>query len=933
MTETCKIEDLLTNPYNRDIDPVKVSHIKAEIQRTGKVYPIVYSEVDNDGKPGKMITDGHHRFFALKELGHTDVPVIMSDERGLDTKAPKEEVEKKRRDAGGNWIRTEGDKWVLYTGDNRKVGESDTREGIQTQRRMLEYLEGNQVAKNLAKAWFGDPEGHARAAALRGDSPGPEVDEPAAPRSKTDLHDGLKTAVKTAAIVAIAAGGIAALRSTAVRGLIANAAKNVTARFPASGVGRSAYATTLANGGHTVSMAGEVPVARYMFSPFKAQEKVIPIKNFTAHSVDGYIKQNKATLAQPGNYLGTWHNKETGKVHLDISVPHNNRYQALLAAEKHKQLAIYDSVAGKDIPVNASTIGQAKFVDTVRERYEYAPHSWKPALHDEGFGLDVLKEVGDATRRGATPGQMAILYNRTNGYYGVGAASREHSDIFVQLVDYYGAKVQGDMDTRWARMTYSPTLSGPGKLNLWNWSTEMEHAKGSASRNYADTFDSILRNKNFPDDLVFGVKEPFRNLSSEKTLGEWRKEYAKGMKAEDLMKTSEKPEENEIVDVDMIPNRTAMFNVERAEHPDLTDEAINQIVEDHLKAGKDILYKKALCTFSKAAALVVSRGLAKVYRVEKPTEDLAQANTQESIAQVQSVDDSLVALHGALKDLELLARDQQLLSEDEMQAIIQPLQAKVEELLSTLQGDTAQSPEAEQPTEAADDSEAEAVETDDELPEDQTSTDDPQRQRKKPQGPERTPGTGTAERELTEPASTFSEKADTVQDINKGFFGIGGSGQRGWRGDPQGHAEAARERWAGEGVPLGGRPKPTGAQKPGGAQKPTEKPHSQVSEAALVLPRAVKDIAVQTAGRAGRSLARAAGDTIADIGWQAFGTVAGIVLFRYLSGSSTNVGAMAALGKAGLKDALKRSFQMARIDQLSKKIKLARLVRVWAETK
>ena len=384
---------------------------------------------------------------------------------------------------------------------------------------------------------------------------------------------------------------------------------------------------------------------------------------------------------------------------------------------------------------------------------------------------------------------------------------------------------------------------------------------------------------------------------------------------------------------------------EQAEHPTLSAPVIAQIVEDHLKSGKDIIYKRAL-------ASAVAHGLAKVYR-EKPTEVSAQPNTQESIEQVQSIDENLVALHGALQELEMLARDQQLLSEDEMQCIILPLQEKISSLLNAmncgiieesasssqnptessevtadLPEETNESTEAEQPTEVPDDSAETSVATD--KPEE-----DPQRKRKTPQGPKRKPGTDTAARELTEPATDFTGKVSSNKDIHKGFFGLGSG--RGWRGDPEGHAEAARERWAGMGVPPGGAQKPVGtprqagAQKPTGAQQPGQTSTRPLSDTALVLPKAVKDMAVVTAGRAGRGIARFAGDAIAEIGWQAFGTVAGIIAFRYLSGSSTNVAAMLSLGKEGLKQAVNRSLELQRISSLARKMKLERVIN-WAKT-
>lgn len=86
-TEEIKISELLPNPYNRTLDRSKVDKIKQAIKTSGIIKPLVYTEIDHNGKPGKMVTDGHHRFVALKELGYKTVSVVMSDERGIETTA------------------------------------------------------------------------------------------------------------------------------------------------------------------------------------------------------------------------------------------------------------------------------------------------------------------------------------------------------------------------------------------------------------------------------------------------------------------------------------------------------------------------------------------------------------------------------------------------------------------------------------------------------------------------------------------------------------------------------------------------------------------------------------------------------------------------------------------------------------------------------
>jgi len=80
-----KLNALLQNPLNRKIDRAKVANIKQAIKVSGVIKPLVYTEVMTDKGKENMLTDGHHRYIALKEMGYKDAPVVMSDERGIAT--------------------------------------------------------------------------------------------------------------------------------------------------------------------------------------------------------------------------------------------------------------------------------------------------------------------------------------------------------------------------------------------------------------------------------------------------------------------------------------------------------------------------------------------------------------------------------------------------------------------------------------------------------------------------------------------------------------------------------------------------------------------------------------------------------------------------------------------------------------------------------
>lgn len=87
------VDDVLVNPYNREVDKEKVAAIRRSIEESGKVKPLVYAEVDQDGKPADMITDGHHRYLALKELGYKYIPAVVSGEDGVKTAQNEEPVD------------------------------------------------------------------------------------------------------------------------------------------------------------------------------------------------------------------------------------------------------------------------------------------------------------------------------------------------------------------------------------------------------------------------------------------------------------------------------------------------------------------------------------------------------------------------------------------------------------------------------------------------------------------------------------------------------------------------------------------------------------------------------------------------------------------------------------------------------------------------
>ena len=83
IVEKISISDLKPNPLNRTIDPVKVTAIKQSIEDTGLVKPLVYADILTDEGEQKIVTDGNHRYFALKLIGAEKIPAVKADSRGI----------------------------------------------------------------------------------------------------------------------------------------------------------------------------------------------------------------------------------------------------------------------------------------------------------------------------------------------------------------------------------------------------------------------------------------------------------------------------------------------------------------------------------------------------------------------------------------------------------------------------------------------------------------------------------------------------------------------------------------------------------------------------------------------------------------------------------------------------------------------------------
>lgn len=102
------------------------------------------------------------------------------------------------------------------------------------------------------------------------------------------------------------------------------------------------------NGGLSVNMVtGAEPSSGYMVAKGSKVAAIVSADDFYdpvkgPQALSNYMKRNKSDLATGKNYLGVWHNKEDGKVYLDVSENIQSKSKAITAGRKRDQISIWD---------------------------------------------------------------------------------------------------------------------------------------------------------------------------------------------------------------------------------------------------------------------------------------------------------------------------------------------------------------------------------------------------------------------------------------------------------------------------------------------------------------------------------------------------------------------------------------------------------------
>ena len=117
---------------------------------------------------------------------------------------------------------------------------------------------------------------------------------------------------------------------------------------------RRALLLTIAQGGCTINIQGIEATTGYAVAtatndhPTRALQ-LESIRELTVEILEEFVKANLNLLVEPKVYLGTWHDKKSGRVYLDITAVIHNLRDALAAAREFDQIAVHDLKTGEDI--------------------------------------------------------------------------------------------------------------------------------------------------------------------------------------------------------------------------------------------------------------------------------------------------------------------------------------------------------------------------------------------------------------------------------------------------------------------------------------------------------------------------------------------------------------------------------------------------------
>lgn len=294
---------------------------------------------------------------------------------------------------------------------------------------------------------------------------------------------------------------------------------------------------------------------------------------------------------------------------------------------------------------------------------------------------------------------------------------------------------------------------------------------------------------------------------------------------------------------------------EAAPHEEIIDESTGErpeeevaqqpAAEDQLTPEEEAAVADEASLAEEGAAIPEQAGTPGL-SVAPPDPSMAQANTGEDQQRLIELQQELNNLQSMLIDIQATGQEQGLLTEEELNEIICPLSDEINRLYELIQSDG---------------------------------------QRAEPHqeyGPRNY--VGDISRELPSQSTTFAQSAKTA-DISKLRDGAAKltksqiGKQKGWHGDSQGHAEAARARWAQEGSSGTSESKP---------KTPAQRVAEGAGRTAFGAAKEIASDVKRSLKRAGRGLADTVGDLISDYSGEAAAAGLALYLSSYLKGADVS---------------------------------------------
>lgn len=90
----------------------------------------------------------------------------------------------------------------------------------------------------------------------------------------------------------------------------------------------------------------------FPYSPYPERSVAVHYKDITAQDLDNYVENNRDILSEPGNFLGLWHDPDSGLVYIDISVVTDDASKAREECLEKDQLAFFDLQTFQTVTVN-----------------------------------------------------------------------------------------------------------------------------------------------------------------------------------------------------------------------------------------------------------------------------------------------------------------------------------------------------------------------------------------------------------------------------------------------------------------------------------------------------------------------------------------------------------------------------------------------------